>query len=341
MVSGQAPSRMVNGKLFFSGTSYLGLSQNKDFKALINQGIKKYGLSYGISRNGNYKLDVFSLAEAQMANFLGQESVLLVSSGMLAGQTLIRHFNALGYTIEYAPGTHQALWLHPNQQSHTKTFGQWVQWALTTSFASPTVLCLNSLDALTCQPWPLDFLSALAQKPNLTLIVDHSHGLGIIALPSPSTNNIYYVASTHKGLSTPGGLIAGNTQTISTIKNSGFFSSGSPMLPACAFVLANIPLLLKKASQTLRGRVELFMLLIRNHLAQFSFYKDHAVFYTRHHGLYAFLLANDIFIYHFAYPDPQGVPNTRIVISAWHSTADIRKLSSAVNAYFSSISLHK
>lgn len=72
---GQLPSNkiLLEGKEydFYSGTSYLGMNQDEDFKKLLIEGMNRYGMSFGSSRNGNLQLDIYDQAEEKMARWVG------------------------------------------------------------------------------------------------------------------------------------------------------------------------------------------------------------------------------------------------------------------------------
>ena len=71
LVTHQLPGRtvVIDGKerLYFSGTSYLGVSNNPDFQQLLQAGISRYGTNYGSSRASNLQLAVYAAAEQQLA----------------------------------------------------------------------------------------------------------------------------------------------------------------------------------------------------------------------------------------------------------------------------------
>ena len=53
--------------LFFGGTAYLGLLDNKDYIELFKEGIDRYGLNNGTSRTNNVQLGIYAEAEKFMA----------------------------------------------------------------------------------------------------------------------------------------------------------------------------------------------------------------------------------------------------------------------------------
>ena len=82
------PSRtiQINGAeyLFFSGTSYLGMGHQPEFRAALMEGIDRYGTIFSASRNNNLQLKIYAEAEDFIAQWTDAEVALTVSSGFAA-----------------------------------------------------------------------------------------------------------------------------------------------------------------------------------------------------------------------------------------------------------------
>ena len=82
---------------YFSGCDYFRLASHPRVVAALQTGVKKYGLNVAASRmtTGNHVL--YHELEAQLADFFGAESALLVSCGyvtnLVVAQALARHFS--------------------------------------------------------------------------------------------------------------------------------------------------------------------------------------------------------------------------------------------------------
>ena len=76
----------IEGKpyLYFGGTAYLGLQNYAPFKTLYLKNVSEYGMHYGASRKSNIKLNIYEQAEQQLAEWVGSEGCLTMSSGYLA-----------------------------------------------------------------------------------------------------------------------------------------------------------------------------------------------------------------------------------------------------------------
>ena len=53
--------------LYFGGTAYLGIPQNKEFIGLYTEGLYRYGLNNGTSRGNNVQLAIYNEAETFIA----------------------------------------------------------------------------------------------------------------------------------------------------------------------------------------------------------------------------------------------------------------------------------
>ena len=181
------PSRTITheGKpyLFFSGTAYLGLPQHPTFQQLLMESVARYGTTYGSSRNGNLRLTIYEEAEARLAAMVGAPQALTVSSGMLAGQVVVNYLRAQNATFIYGPGAHPAVWEGPTVDLPTLTFMDWsaqLSEKLKTLPAGPKTILTNSVDAVRSNYYDFGWVSALPNDQPITLVVDDSHGLGVL-----------------------------------------------------------------------------------------------------------------------------------------------------------------
>ena len=107
--------------LYFSGTGYLGAAWNEGLQNLVRAGMQQYGLHFGGSRLSNIQLNIFAEAEEFLANYAGAEKALLLSSGTLAGQLLMRVLSQYGEVLA-APGAHPAIWANAVPEVNFFTF---------------------------------------------------------------------------------------------------------------------------------------------------------------------------------------------------------------------------
>lgn len=348
----QLPNRTIHhlgqDYLFFSGTAYLGLPQHSGLQALMAGSIERYGTVFGSSRNGNLRLGIYEKAEAQLASRVGAESALTLSSGMMAGQVVINWLRGQGVTFLYAPKAHPALWHEPAVALPAQSFPDWVKQLpeqLRELPAGPVAIVTNSIDAVWSEYYDFDWLRTLPTDRSITVLVDDSHGLGVLnrgrgiwpqlqldASPAGGSIRMLVTASLAKAMGMPGGIVLGTAELIADIRKTAFFGACSPMPPAYLETYLHAEALYAEGWEQLWQNTQLAEnLLLRTGL--FKQAKDYPVFFTEEDGLYAHLLKANILIYSFAYPTASDRANTRIVISAFHTPEDIEKLASAVYDY--------
>jgi len=330
---------------FFSGTSYLGMNQDEDFKQLLIEGLNQYGMSFGSSRNGNLQLAIYERVENKMAAWVGAEKALTVSSGMLAGQLVAQYLRTQQVTYFYAPQSHSANFHEPIVQLPAMSFQEWTKQIaaqVKEANASYSVIVCNSTDGLRSTAYDFDWINDLPDNRSITLIIDDSHGLGITgkngagifqSITVKPNIRFIVVSSLHKAMGIPGGVVFSDEATIETLRHTAFFASCSPIAPAYLYAYVKADEIYQMNFERLLANIERFCLKLEAAKSLFSFQPAYPVFYTPQEGLYDYLFKNDIFIYSFAYPIKTGKPNTRIVISAWHDVEQIDLLAKKCNDF--------
>ncbi|WP_266363790.1 aminotransferase class I/II-fold pyridoxal phosphate-dependent enzyme [Tellurirhabdus rosea] len=334
--------------LFFSGTAYLGIAQNPAFRALLAESMERYGTVFGSSRNGNLRLGIYEEAEEKLARFAGLETALTMSSGMMAGQVVVQYLRAEGYGFLYAPGAHPAIWQDARTQLPRLSFGEWTAQVprLVEAAGEHLVIALNSLDAVRSEAYPFDWVAHLPADRQITLLVDDSHGLGVIGpdgsgiaalVPKRENVRLLITASLAKALGLPGGVVLGDSETLAAIRHTAFFGACSPISPAYLAAFVRAEDLYRNAYGRLNENIRRAESLLDT-TGLFAHIPGYPVFYTPHDGLYPSLLDDDILIYQFAYPTPADKPNTRLVISALHTPDDLGRLGTAVGRFAQTVS---
>ncbi len=330
--------------LFFSGTAYLGLPQHPAFRQLLVDSLARYGTMFGSSRNGNLRLSIYEEAETKLATLVGAPHALTVSSGMLAGQIIGHSLRAQNATFIYGPGAHPALWDGPAVDLPTLSFADWTaQLPDTIRRADPTVplaILTNSIDSVRSQYYDFNWVSTLPDDRLITLVVDDSHGLGVLnkmkgiwpQIPQNPNVNLLVTGSLAKAMGLPGGVIFGSADTLMTLRQTAFFGACSPMPPAYLDAFTKADALYAEGYEQLRQNTLLAEKLLMP-TGLFSHATGYPLFFTDQDDLYPFLLERGIFVYSFAYPTAADRANTRIVISAFHTFDDIQALARAVYDY--------
>ena len=330
----------VNGSeyLYFGGTAYLGIPQNKDFISLYIEGIALYGLNNGTSRGNNIQLGIYDESEAFIAQKYGAEAAIVSSSGYLSAKLVVQHYATYGST-RYAPNSHPALWLNDDPKNNL-SFADWskqIVEEINSSEAEKWVLLSNSMNNLYPEVYDFGFLKKINSSKKIVLIVDDSHGIGILnsgsgALPNvPKLKHIevIVVASMAKALGLDAGFVLGSKQVIHQLKQSDEFYGASPPAAAGLYAFINANDIYHKAYQKLQENVKKITSLLQDS-TEWHYVNGLPVFLSNEEGIEQQLLEEKILISSFPYPDRNGKILNRIVLSSWHSEADLVKLASAL-----------
>lgn len=353
----QLPSRLIRYNeqdyLFFSGTAYLGMPQHPVVQQQLAEAIRQYGTVFGSSRNGNLRLTIYEEAEAHLAAMVGTvgnqpQAALTLSSGMLAGQVVVQWLQQQSMLLLYAPGTHPALWNGPATALPQTSFSDWRQHIAeqvrALNPAQPIAILTNSLDAVRSEQYDFDWVNELPDDRLITLVVDDSHGLGLLnggrgiwsQLPQQDNVRVLVTGSLAKAMGLPGGVVLGDTDRLQQLRKTPFFGACSPIPPAYLAAFVKTRSLYETQYHRLRQLVDKAAeVLLPTGLFQQA--DGYPVFYTGQDALYPFLLHHDILIYSFAYPTPSDRANTRIVISAFHELADIQAISEKIFQYITTV----
>lgn len=343
----QIPRRTVRHQerdyLFFSGTAYLGIQQNPEFGQLLLEATAQHGTAYGSSRNGNVQLAIYDDAETKLATWMGTEAALTVSSGMLAGQVVVQHLRAQNAGFIYGPNVHPALWHDPTATLPTTSFTDWIAQLpsqLTSLPPGPIAILVNSVDAVRSIYYDFTWVANLPANRDITLVVDDSHGLGLLragtgiwpGIPDNPGVNKVVTGSLGKAMGLPGGVIFGSKIFLDGLRQTAFFGACSPIAPAYLAAYGRAGAHYEQAREQLGENVKLAHALLSK-TALFTHASGYPVFYTDHNELYPFLLERGMLVYSATYPTPADSANTRIVVSAFHTFDDIQQLASAVYDY--------
>ena len=204
-------------------------------------------------------------------------------------------------------------------------------------------LQLAALNTIRSELYSFDWIAQLPDDQPIFLVVDDSHGLGVLnggcgswpglakKLAHKPNVRLIVTASLAKAMGLPGGVIVSDPDTLAAIRKTAYFGACSPMPPAYAHAYTRADALCELAHEKLMQNITLAEQLLP--LGMFSHAPGYPVFYTDHDELYPHLLEKGIFVYSFAYPTPAHKANTRIVISAFHEPEDIEKLAAAVRLF--------
>jgi 8-amino-7-oxononanoate synthase len=331
--------------LWFSGTDYLGMGHNEDLRNYLQAGTETFGNHYGSSRNNSLRLDIYDEAEKQLADFLQANAALIVSSGMWAGQLLVKEIENLvqgqsnpdTIVFHYAPGVHPALWGNTFQRTDL----EWHEWAVRTvqkinrsAAGVAHIICSDAVGSPIVKAFDFTLFNALENPA--WLIIDESHSLGVLGTKGKGISSdigkkllpqTLVVSSLNKALGIPAGAIAGPKSIIEEIRRSPWFAGASPPAPAYAYALKKLLEDDKYAAAhaLLMENIHYFnQRLAGNKL--FESIAGYPVFCSTNAALFDHLLQNGVMASCFPYPSPADAPVTRIAIGSLHQKEDLDRL---------------
>ena len=326
---------IIDGKsyLYFGGTSYLGVQNYPPFKELYVKNVSKYGMHYGASRKSNVALDIYEAAESYLANWVGSASCLTMSSGYLAAQLVVQTLLEKGHRVFAVPHAHTALLMNGvKTASSIEELGRLVLKEIDKNKLLPVVL-FDTID-FSSQQYP-DFKS-LTQLPldKVILIGDDSHGIGIIGdngngcfsmLKALKPAKVLVCCSLGKALGIQAGAVFGDKEDIQLLESTAFYGGASPASPSFMGTLLDAKELFSERLQTLKTNYHYFKSQLKN-LSFFNHMEGHPTFEFQDAKVASALIKDGFIFTNFNYPDENGPIVSRIVLSAYHTKDDIRRL---------------
>ncbi|MDP5113289.1 MAG: aminotransferase class I/II-fold pyridoxal phosphate-dependent enzyme, partial [Flavobacteriaceae bacterium] len=232
---------------YFGGTDYLGLSRNKRFRSLMLQGIKRFGVHMGSSRQSNVRLSIYQKAEKILADLAGSQAASLTSSGMLSGQWVSQFFNTEQYVHFYAPFVHSALITRADQPRYpdwTSLIND-LNHSLTQFPQQIPVLFLDTIDF---HGIGYPHYAPLRGLPlsQIILVADDAHGIGITGqqgggsyalLAALKPKELIVTASLGKSLGLGAGAVWASQAQMDALRQHPLWGGASPCSPGYAYVL--------------------------------------------------------------------------------------------------------
>ena len=177
------------------------------------------------------------------------------------------------------------------------------------------------------------FLEEIHDDKNIILIVDDSHGIGVnngglgsfVNLPKKENIECVVVASMAKALGLDAGLVLGSGKIIQILKRTNTFIGASPPAAAGLYAFIKGDRIYKEAWDKLQENMRLLSTEIT---MDFEFEAGFPVYKFNDVSLADRLLKCKILISSFPYPNENSDLVNRIVLSSWHSPADIKYLAS-------------
>ena len=329
---------LLEGKeyLFFNGTSYLGLDGLESYRRMVESNVQKWGMHHGLSRTNNVRLSVYETFEDFFSAQAGAECAALFSSGYLAGIAGSQYLISKVDQCWAAPDTHPAILPSGVQAATTMSFTQWMHACLerSTQLPSQKILILgNAVDPLKAEIHPFDWVLTIADKHEVTLLIDDSHAFGVLGNGLYGTYSqwkhksiqLLVSGSLGKGLATPGGIVLGSEDMIQGIKSQSIFAGASPPSPALIQSLMDAQDLLHQQQRKLK-ELNSFFYQQSNQLSQIWGNQNFPVFVYSSDAWTEKLQEQGYITSSFSYPTSKSPKVNRIVLSASHSQEELSAL---------------
>src|SRR5690606_15705620 len=308
--------------LYFGGTAYLGLHSHPPFLELFQRSAETPGLHHGSSRKSNVFLEVYALAEQQLARWAGSGDSMLMSSGFLAAQLIVQTFLERGHPLFLFPHAHPALRVNGVVPCESLSdLGQKIGRQLEKGGPMPALL----FDTIDFSGSLYPHFGALKELPldRLILIGDDSHGIGVVGkkgggchglLKELRPAKLMVCCSLGKGPGAQAGAVFGEAEDLEPLRETAFYGGASPPSPAWAGCLLEAGEIYSDRRQKLMENYSLFKARL-NSLDLYDQLEGHPSFEFGNAGLAKALEQKGFIITNFNYPNAQGPLVGRIVLS--------------------------
>ncbi len=252
---------------FFGGNDYHRLSRRPEVLAAADEALRRWGLNTAGSRctTGNHA--IYRELEQSLAEYLGAEDVLVVSSGYVANLVAVQAL-ADDHGPVFAPGG-----IHPSLVDAAASLGPvhtWSPVSLSTAlgqalrakmlFERRPLIVMNGVEANTGELAPLAGIVRVGSRLGATVLVDDAHGAGTLGPKGQGTHAecglerglwLVQTGTLSKAFGAFGGFVAGSASFVARARErSGAFIGSTPApIPAAAAAL--------RAIQVLRDEPEL------------------------------------------------------------------------------------
>jgi 7-keto-8-aminopelargonate synthetase-like enzyme len=329
---------LLKGKdyLFFNGTSYLGLDGLDAYGRIVESNMQNWGMHHGLSRTNNVRLAIYDAFEEIFSTRAGAAGGALFSSGYLAGIAASQYLFARANQTWAAPDTHSAILPSGVQADSSLSFSQWTQACMERATRLPAqkiLILANAVDPLKAEIHAYDWVVSIAEKHEVTLLIDDSHAFGVLGNGLFGTYSqwnqeriqLVVSGSLGKGLATPGGIVLGSEALIQGIKSQAIFAGASPPSPAMLQSFLDAQELLQEQQRKLKENSSFFNQHCRS-ISQIQGTSDFPVFVYSPDDWVDKLQEQGYITSSFSYPSSSSPKVNRIVLSASHSKEEISAL---------------
>lgn len=302
----------IQGKeyLFFSGYAYLGLQYIDEFKALVKEGMDKYGWLFPSSRISNTRIALFEECEHLLSSITGCEDTVLVSTGYTAGRLATGLFKD---DIANLRPSHPAI-KHNNPPN------------------GKGIYAVDAVDILSSSVTDINAINNIADLTKL--VIDDSHGVGLTGDHGKGAGSY----TTHKpgvdyiftySLSKAWGINAGAVSCPKSYadeyRHIPDYTGATAPSPALLYAFCKGQHIYAQQRERLKENIAYF----EKAIAGFS-----GVLHDKQLPIFVLPSVTDenaladegIIISSFAYPDPSGPKIQRVVLNALHTKEDLDRL---------------
>lgn len=341
----RAPGRFIHVEgeefLFFAGASYLGLHLHPSLQSLFVRYLAKLGANVGTSRINNIRFRVYDEGESFFAQQFEFERSLLFSSGFLASRS------AVDISVEQADKVFCSPFVHPSLlpsddpvhkkvvRSSAGSIPEWIA-EINKEVEGERLDCLllisNTVDNLYPQQFDFSILNKISANNQITLILDDSHGIGLLNKGEisvskhtlPANVELIVVASLAKVFCIDAGLVLASEPVINKIRNSANFIGASPPSPAGVASLLEGWKYYEERWEQLQSN----LLLLNRYAAseKIKMLPNMPVLTSIKDPWYDLFYKNKMMISSFPYPYNHSESLDRVIVSALHQQEDIIQL---------------
>ncbi len=321
----------------FSNTDYLGAGEHPDFIKYLSEGMQKYGVHFAGSRLSNTCPDIYDQLEEFVVRKFDAPASVLGASGSFMGALVLaycRTFDQVFCQEDIHPALNNSLLRISRFEDADDLLAM-----LSNCPYEEVVVLANSVNPINLKVFDMEKIKTVPPNKKIQLIIDDSHGIGITgrdglgifgeAKKMPDHISLSVLASLGKAYSVPGGIIMGDREMISHIRDLPQWGGASPVPPAYAFAFMQMQSVYDSNFHKLRENTDLFLQHVDRKLIH---YIDHfPVFILKPPKMFTFLLQFGYTISSFGYPSKDSRRVERIVMNSAKKKIDILKLAEYVN----------
>ncbi len=307
----------VQGKeyLFFSGYGYLGLQFVDEFKAMVTEGINKYGWLYPSSRISNTRIALFEECEHLLSSITGCEETVLVSTGYTAGRLATEIFKE--DIINLNPS-------HPAIKRDNPSI-------------SKGIYAVDSINILTSA---ITDIAAINQLNDLaTLVIDDSHGAGLTGINGAGASSYterkdgvdyIFTYSLSKAWGINAGAVSCSKKPAEKYRHLPAYTGATAPSPGLVYAFIKGQDIYAIQREKLKNNIQYFQSAVAG--IKGIRHDDGLPMFVLPTVDESLLVKQNIIISSFAYPNPTAPKIQRVVINALHTKQDLDYLASSLKA---------